>query len=52
MDLRHKTVLPSTLDNLLAFMFGKDTDPWLRLTYLDRADGVRFEVGGPDHADQ
>jgi Xaa-Pro aminopeptidase len=51
--LGYRTVLPlSALDNLLAFMLGKETDLWLRLTYPDKTDGARFEVGGRDYADQ
>jgi Xaa-Pro aminopeptidase len=50
--LGYKTVLPlAALDNLLSFLLGKDTDLWLRLTYPDKADGARFEVGR-DYADQ
>jgi Xaa-Pro aminopeptidase len=42
----YKVVLPATdLDGILAFMLGKETDLWLRLTYPDKADGARFEVG-------
>jgi Xaa-Pro aminopeptidase len=41
-----KVVLPVTdLDGILAFLLGKETDLWLRLTYPDKADGARFEVG-------
>src|SRR5271163_1255160 len=41
-----KTVLPiGSLDGILAFLLGKDTDLWLRLTFPDKADGARFEVG-------
>jgi Xaa-Pro aminopeptidase len=44
--LGYKTVMPvSSLDDVLAFMLGKDTDLWLRLTYPDKADGARFETG-------
>jgi Xaa-Pro aminopeptidase len=44
--LGYKAVMPVTsLDDILAFMLGKDTDLWLRLTYPDKADGARFEVG-------
>jgi Xaa-Pro aminopeptidase len=50
--LGYTTVLPvSTLDTQLAFLFAQDTDLWLRLTYPDKADGARFEVGR-DYADQ
>ncbi len=44
--LGYKTVLPvSVLDDWLAFPLGKETDLWLRLSYPDKADGSRFEVG-------
>src|SRR5581483_5646182 len=44
--LGYKAVMPVTsLDDILAFMLGKDTELWLRLTYPDKADGARFEVG-------
>ncbi len=50
--LGYKTVLPlSTLDGFLAYALGKETDLWLRLTYPDKADGARFEVGR-DYAEQ
>jgi Xaa-Pro aminopeptidase len=39
-------VLPITnLDGTLAFALGRETDVWLRLSYPDKADGARFEVG-------
>ncbi len=41
-----KAVLPITnLEGMLAFALGKETDLWLRLSYPDKADGARFEVG-------
>jgi len=44
--LGFETVLPlSTLDRILAFSLGKETDLWLRLTFGDKADGARFETG-------
>ena len=44
--LGYKTVIPlSSLDNVLASMFGNETDLWLRLTYPDKADGARSETG-------
>ena len=47
-----KTVLPlDSLDGILAFFLGKDTDLWLRLTFADKADGARFEVGRDYAAD-
>jgi Xaa-Pro aminopeptidase len=50
--LGFQTVSPlSTLDRVLAFVCGKDTDLWLRLTYPDKADGARIEVGG-DYAQE
>jgi len=50
--LGYKTVLPlSTLDDILAFQLGKETDLWLRLTYPDKADGARFETGR-DYAEE
>jgi Xaa-Pro aminopeptidase len=45
--LGYKTVLPiATLDTVLAFALGTETDLWLRLTFPDKADGARFETGG------
>jgi Xaa-Pro aminopeptidase len=42
----YNTVLPvSVLDDRLASILGKETDLWLRLTYPDKADGARVEVG-------
>jgi len=50
--LGYTTVLPvSTLDTQLAYLLAHETDLWLRLTYPDKADGARFEVGR-DYADQ
>ncbi len=47
-----KSVLPlDSLDGILAFFLGKDTDLWLRLTFPDKADGARFEVGRDYAAD-
>jgi Xaa-Pro aminopeptidase len=44
--LGYKNVLPLTaLDDVLAFMLGKETDLWLRLTFPDKADGARVEIG-------
>jgi Xaa-Pro aminopeptidase len=44
--LGFKTVYPlASLDIMLAFMLGKDTDLWLRLTFPDKADGARSETG-------
>lgn len=44
--LGYKTVLPvSNLDGILTYWLGKETDLWLRLSYPDKADGARFEVG-------
>lgn len=41
-----KSVIDVTnLDSILAFLLGKETDLWLRLSYPDKADGARFEVG-------
>jgi Xaa-Pro aminopeptidase len=45
-SLGYTTVLPvSILDTQLAFLLAQETDLWLRLTYPDKADGARFEVG-------
>lgn len=50
-ELGYKTVMPvASLDDILAFMLGKETDLWLRLTYPDKADGARIETGR-DYAD-
>lgn len=50
--LGYKAVLPVTnLDGLLAFWLGKETDLWLRLSYPDKPDGARFEVGR-DYAEE
>jgi Xaa-Pro aminopeptidase len=50
--LGFKTVLPlSNLDGVLAFVLGKETDLWLRLTFPDKADGARFEIGRDYAAD-
>ncbi len=50
--LGYTDVLPvSSLDDILAFRLGKETDLWLRLSYPDKADGARFETGR-DYADQ
>jgi Xaa-Pro aminopeptidase len=44
--LGYKIVMPITsLDDILAFMLGKETDLWLRLSYPDKADGARVETG-------
>ena len=44
--LGFKTVLPvRTLDTMLATALGTETDLWLRLTFPDKADGARLEVG-------
>ena len=44
--LGYKTVLPvAALDTMLAFTLGSETDLWLRLTFPDKADGARGEVG-------
>ncbi len=44
--LGYTDVLPvSSLDDILAFRLGKETDLWLRLSYPDKADGARFETG-------
>ncbi len=46
------TVLPiGTLDGTLAFLLGKETDLWVRLTFPDKADGARGETGR-DYADE
>jgi Xaa-Pro aminopeptidase len=45
-------VLPlDTLDGILAFALGKESDLWLRLTFPDKADGARIEVGRDYAAD-
>jgi Xaa-Pro aminopeptidase len=47
-----KAVLPlDTLDGILAFALGKESDLWLRLTFPDKADGARIEVGRDYAAD-
>jgi Xaa-Pro aminopeptidase len=47
-----KAVLPlDTLDGILAFALGKEGDLWLRLTFPDKADGARIEVGRDYAAD-
>jgi Xaa-Pro aminopeptidase len=44
--LGYKTVAPLTdLDSGLAFALGKETDLWLRLSFPDKADGARPEIG-------
>jgi Xaa-Pro aminopeptidase len=44
--LGFKTVHPvDTLDIFLAFAFSKESDLWLRLTFPDKADGARGEIG-------
>jgi Xaa-Pro aminopeptidase len=40
-----------SLDANLAYLLGKETDLWLRLSFPDKADGARFETGR-DYADQ
>jgi Xaa-Pro aminopeptidase len=48
----YKAVIPVTnLDGMLAYVLGKETDLWLRLSYPDTADGARFETGR-DYADE
>jgi len=50
--LGYKTVLPAaTLDTMLSFALGSETDLWLRLTFPDKADGARGEVGR-DYAEE
>ena len=50
--LGYKAVAPiSTLDNVLALVLGTATDLWLRLTFPDKADGARPEVGR-DYAEE
>lgn len=50
--LGYKMVLPiTTLDGMLAFALGSETDLWLRLTFADKADGARMEVGR-DYAEE
>jgi Xaa-Pro aminopeptidase len=50
--LGFKTVMPvSTLDSALASVLGTETDLWLRLTFPDKADGARPEVGR-DYAEE
>lgn len=44
--LGFKAVMPvSLLDGILAFTLEKETDLWLRLSFADKADGARPEVG-------
>jgi Xaa-Pro aminopeptidase len=44
--LGFKKVFPlGGLDTFLAFLMGKETDLWLRLTFPDKADGARSETG-------
>lgn len=44
--LGYKAVMPvTTLDTMLAFVLGAETDLWLRLGFADKADGARPEVG-------
>lgn len=44
--LGYKTVMPiANLDVMLTFALGSETDLWLRLTFPDKADGARGEVG-------
>jgi len=44
--LGFKTVSPfASLDGTLSFIVNKETDLWLRLTFPDKADGARFEIG-------
>jgi Xaa-Pro aminopeptidase len=50
--LGFKTVLPlSSLDITLAYAFSKESDLWLRLTFPDKADGARPEIGRDYAAD-
>ena len=50
--LGYPAVMPiTTLDGMLAFALGKETDLWLRLSFPDKADGARFETGR-DYADE
>jgi len=50
--LGYSAVMPiTTLDGYLAFFLGKETDLWVRLTFADKADGARPEVGR-DYADE
>ena len=44
--LGYEAVMPiGVLDSVLAFTLGKETDLWLRLSFADKADGARPEVG-------
>ena len=44
--LGYKIVMPvSALDTVLTFVLSTETDLWLRLTFADKADGARPEVG-------
>jgi len=50
--LGFKTVLPlSSLDITLAYAFSKESDLWLRLSFPDKADGARPEIGRDYAAD-
>ncbi len=50
--LGFKTALPlSSLDGMLSSLLGKETDLWLRLTFPDKADGARQEIGRDYAAD-
>jgi len=50
--LGYDTVMPlTTLDDVLPFWLGRETDLWLRLTYPDKSDGARFETGR-DYAEE
>lgn len=48
----YPSVQPITnLDGFLAFFLGRETDLWVRLTFPDKADGARGEVGR-DYAEE
>ena len=50
--LGFKTASPlSSLDGMLSSLLGKETDLWLRLTFPDKADGARQEIGRDYAAD-
>jgi Xaa-Pro aminopeptidase len=50
--LGYKIVMPiSALDSMLTYALGTETDLWLRLTFPDKADGARPEVGR-DYAEE
>lgn len=50
--LGYKTVMPiANLDGMLSFIFSTENDLWLRLTFPDKADGARPEVGR-DYAEE